>query len=125
MAMLGFPRPPVPPVPFTYDPNQVDCEILKAVEVPPDNSIFWFPLKGYDADPNTALTLTANDPNVWIPTPTVDPNGLHHWRCDTRVGTTERVLYFKFILSDGDKIDERMVLINVKKKNTPPVLGWE
>lgn len=150
VSLLGFPRPPVPTVPFNYDPSLIPAgtEILKTYEVPPDNSPLMFTMKAYDENgDDVALTYTGineGSSGVWIPpTDGTDPgytkipdsagSGVEHrWNCDIRVGTTERVIYLFFTGTDtptlpgGPKTDSRAVLINVKSnQNTPPILGIE
>ena len=124
-------RPPEPVVPFQYDPNMVDCEILRVFEFEPDpNFIFYMPLKAYEEDGQNVV-LTCSEPSVWIlqPSTVIDPNGVavHRWICDVRPGGVEKVVYLKFTVWDNDSQpmkDERMILINVKKKNRAPILDW-
>jgi hypothetical protein len=139
LLMAALVRPPAlqpGDIPFTYDPNKVTCEILRVFEFEPDpNFIFLMPMKCYDEDGENVV-LTCNDPNVWIPTPSmvVDPNGtsISRWVCDVRPGGVERVLYLEFTVTDipshvGDNpmLDKRMILINVKKKRRAPTLFWD
>jgi hypothetical protein len=132
LLLAAIVRPPEPVVPFQYDPNMVDCEILKVFEFEPDpNFIFFMPMKAYEEDGQN-VTLTCNDSQVWIPPPStvIDPNGVavHRWICDVRPGAIQRVIYLKFTATDNDPQpmkDERMILINVKKKNRQPILDWD
>lgn len=138
-TVFAISRPSEPRVAFEYDPNQVDCEILKTFEVPPDNKPLYLPIKAYEED-GEQVKLVCNNPNVWIPPVNnpgykkiTDPNGMvtHKWLCDIRVGHEEKIIYLKFTATDvpsrpkwKPESDSRMILINVKKKNRPPILDW-
>jgi hypothetical protein len=138
-AVFAVGRPPQPKVEFEYDPDQVDCEILKVFEVQPDNRIIYMPIKAYEED-GEEIKLVCNNPNVWVPPvdnpgykKETDPNGLviHKWLCDIRVGYEEKIIYLKFTATDIPSRPEwkpasdcRMILINVKRKNRPPILDW-
>lgn len=138
LLFASYTRPPEPPVPFPYDPNRVDCEILKIFERPPDNGVLFMYIKAYEQD-GEDVNLLCSSSQVWVPPKTdvnyskiVDPNGvaIHKWRCDMRIGTAERVIYLKFTATDVTPdpnealSDSRMILINVEKKNLPPIIDW-
>ena len=142
MLLTSFYQPVRPPaltpvdVPFAYDSSKVTSDVLKFFEVRPSSRVLILPVSVKDADGEYG-TLTCSDPSVVIP-PAItsvdpdDPNGisrLHEYACEIRVGTVTQILYAEFTWTDdpnGESYapmsDTRMYLIDVRKRNSKPVI---
>jgi hypothetical protein len=67
-------RPPEPPVPFPYDPNQVNYEIIEAIQFD-DTGELWFTREVVEPDGQEPI-ITFSDLNIIImpPTKIIDPH---------------------------------------------------
>lgn len=124
-------------IPFVFDPNMVQSDILTYLEVRPSNRVISIPRQVIEPDGEYGI-LTCNDQTVYIPSAFTsidpdDPNGIsriHDYFCTIRAGTIKRVIYLNFTFIDdpngesyAPKSDTRTVLINVRKINRKPVIS--
>jgi len=125
-------RPLEPPVPFPYDPNQVNYEIIETIRAYPNADICFTRLI---VEPDGQVPeLTFTDPTIWISQPTVtidpaDPNGIsriYAYECIFPVNRPPGKYYFDVQAGDNDPnepmYDNRSMIIYLWPKNRPPVI---
>jgi len=126
-------RPPEPPVPFAYDPNRVNYEIIEAIRHYPGGGEFHFARKITEPDGQEPV-ITFSDPGIWVSAPVVsidpdDPNGvsrIYEYVCGFPVARPPGLYYVDIVASDNDPNepmeDRRTMIIMLWPKNRPPVI---
>lgn len=128
-------RPPEPTVPFPYDPNQVQYEILDARrEYPFTNRNITFRRVVKDEDGDSNITLKCSLPSMVIEPPSlsIDPNdpagiGIKaEFICYIPGPVQQGLYYIDWETCDNDPnepmYDRRTTVLYVWPKNKPPIL---
>ena len=136
-------RPPEPEVPFVFDPNQVNYEIIESVRAYPHSDItFTRKITEPDgqtptitfSDPTILVSLLSviADPNDQIPDPNnpgeliQGPSKIYTYDCVFPVNRPPGIYYVDVQAADNDPnepmFDNRTMIFYIWPKNRPPVI---